>query len=515
MKKVITKDELKEVMVDAVNSLCDTVSSTIGPTGNNILINNSDQTPFITNDGVTIASNIESDDKRINTVLEIVKEASLKTNELVGDGTTTTLVLLQSIFNLGLEEINKGKNKILLKNELLNYSDIITKKILKNKQEVSYDNLLNIALTSSNDLEIAKLSTEVFDKVNSKYSIKLEESLNDLTYYEIKRGYTIPINNISNMYFSKNKNINLNDVYILLLRGYLSNLEDISEVINECFNNNKNIIIFVEGMDESIKNELLVYYLSEHKNIFITEIEEYSTHKESIYKDIMTLTNSTIKNIDYESVVLSDLGFINNINISKEEVNLSVENTKTKLLINELNEELNNIKSDYEKEFIRTRLSKLENGIAYIYVGGITKSEKREKLMRYEDTICALQVAKEGVTIGEGITYLKVANELDDNDAACSIVKKSLEKPFEKILENLGKDSNFYKEEIIKSNFKKIYDYKTDNLISINKSNIIDPINIVTTSFKNALSIAAILLSTSSLVINERIEETSKIDLIS
>ncbi len=176
MKKIISGEELKDVMREAVNLLCNTVSSTLGPTGNNVLINSSEATPFFTNDGVTIASNIESADERINTVLEIVKEASLKTNELVGDGTTTTLVLLQNIFNLGLEEINKGINKIILKNDLLSHMDYIVEELKKLKRTPTKNDMLNIAITSSNDIEIGTLTTNVFLKMNSKYSIKLEES---------------------------------------------------------------------------------------------------------------------------------------------------------------------------------------------------------------------------------------------------------------------------------------------------------------------------------------------------
>ena len=176
MKKVISGEELNSVMSDAVKLLCDTVSSTLGPTGNNVLINSSEATPFITNDGVTIAKNIESDDERINTILEILKEASLKTNEMVGDGTTTTLVLLQSIFNLGLEEIKKGMNKIVLKNELLSCIDTIVNEINKLKKKPSKEDLLNIATTSSNDKEIAKKTTEVYLKMKNKKSIKLMNS---------------------------------------------------------------------------------------------------------------------------------------------------------------------------------------------------------------------------------------------------------------------------------------------------------------------------------------------------
>ena len=193
MKSVISGDELQHVMSEAVNLLCDTVSNTLGPTGNNILINNSDTTPFITNDGVTIATNIESEDKRINTVLEIVKEASLKTNELVGDGTTTTLVLLQSIFNLGLEEIKNGKNKIILKNELLSYMDKVVNEINNLKRNPKEEELLSISITSSNSYEIGKIITDIFKKVKSKYSIKLEESNSDLTYSTNKKVIIFPL----------------------------------------------------------------------------------------------------------------------------------------------------------------------------------------------------------------------------------------------------------------------------------------------------------------------------------
>ena len=265
MKKVISGEELSSVMSDAVKLLCDTVSSTLGPTGNNVLINSSETTPFITNDGVTIAKNIESDDERINTILEILKEASLKTNEMVGDGTTTTLVLLQSIFNLGLEEIKKGMNKIVLKNELLSCIDTIVNEINKLKKKPSKEDLLNIATTSSNDKEIAKKTTEVYLKMKSKQSIKLEESSNEETYYINKKGYNIEINNMSSMYFTKNKSIELKDTKILILKGYLDSLESISDIINDILVNDKNLIIFTEGYAETIKNEVLVYYFN-HKN---------------------------------------------------------------------------------------------------------------------------------------------------------------------------------------------------------------------------------------------------------
>lgn len=511
MKKIISGEELKDVMREAVNLLCNTVSSTLGPTGNNVLINSSEATPFFTNDGVTIASNIESADERINTVLEIVKEASLKTNELVGDGTTTTLVLLQNIFNLGLEEINKGINKIILKNDLLSHMDYIVEELKKLKRTPTKNDMLNIAITSSNDIEIGTLTTNVFLKMNSKYSIKLEESRTEKTYTVNKRGYNILINKISSMYFSKNDNIELKNTKVLILKGYLDSLESISDIINDTLINDNNLIIFVEGMNESIKNEVLVYFFN-HKNIFIVEIEEYASHRDKQEEDISKLTSCTIKNIEYENVSYNDLGLINNAIINQNEIILINNNNECNELINYLKEELKRCNSDYEKDFINSRISKLESGITTIYVGGTTKSEKKEKIMRYEDAICALETAKNGVIAGEGISYLKVGKTLKSDSIGSLILKQSLEKPFEKVIENLGLEYNQIKEKIINNNYELIYDYKTNKCISINKSNIIDPVDVIICSFKNALSIASILLSTSSLVIN--IEEKSEMNIL-
>ena len=511
MKKVISGEELMQVMIKAVNLLCDTTSSTLGPTGNNVLINSSETSPFITNDGVTIANNIESEDKAINTILEIVKEASLKTNEISGDGTTTTLVLLQSIFNLGIEEINKGTNKIVLKKNLLSYMNRIVDEIDKLKKKPSKEDYLSVAKTSSNDKEIANTTTEVFLKMKSKHSIKLEESSNEETYYVNKKGYNIEINNMSSMYFTKNKSIELKNTKILILKGYLDSLESISDIINDILVNDKNLIIFTEGYAETIKNEVLVYYFN-HKNIFVVELEEYASNRDKIEEDIKVLSNSIIKNIDYENVSYSDLGTISNIILKEDEIILMNSNKSSKELINRLKDELKICKSDYEKEFINSRISKLENGITTIYVGGTTKAEKREKIMRYEDAICALESASNGVVPGEGLTYLEVANNLEITNESSLIIKKSLEKPFEKVISNLGREYKDIKKSIIENNYKRIYDYQKDSLVSIKESTIIDPVEIIITAFKNALSIAAILLSTSSLVIN--IEEKEDLNIL-
>ena len=505
MKDVITGEELKETMIKAIDLLCDSVGSTLGPSGNNVLINRDDEVPYITNDGVTIAEAIESSDKKINTVLEIAKEASLKTNEEVGDGTTTTLVLLKEIYHEGLKEIEKGKNPIVLKKELNNALELVIKELTKLRQEATEKDLLNVAINSSEDIEIGNILTETYLKMKNKYACRLRESNTDKTYVEIKKGYNLDIDNIPSIYFDNKKEIVLKDSYVLILRGYLTDLEQIAEVINEGLNRGKNIVILAEDYDINIEREILLYYLQEHKNIYIFKIPDYGSRKEEIIKDIVSLTDSKVKNIELEPVIFTDLGTSKELIINKEEV-LLISNKNVKERLNTLKDELDNISDTYTKEFIASRIAKLENGIATIYVGGNTKTEIKERLMHFEDALCALDTASLGVVIGEGISYLKVLNNLDNKDTGTNILKKVLEVPFNKIMENAGYDKDIIKKKIIESNYQLIYNFKLNDFENIKDTKIIDPLGVVIESLKNAVSIASLLLTTNYLVINDTIK---------
>lgn len=503
MKEIIKGDELYQNILNAVNMICNAVSSTLGPCGNNVLINTDDKSPYITNDGVTIASSIESSDIIINSIINIIKESSLKTNEEVGDGTTTTLVLLQSIINDGINEIKKGKNGFILKNEL---NEVLTKvidELNKLKIKPTKKDLLNIALTSSNEKEVGVISYEVFNKMKSKYTIKLEESNDSKTYYKNKKGYVLNIDDIPNIYFTKDNNIELKNVYLLIIRGYLQNLEQISEIVNEGYERNKNIVILCSDYGDNIQEQIILYKLKENKNIFIFKTPEYGLRKIDIEEDVASLTNATIKNIDFEIISSNNLGFADNIIINKENIIIVNENNNIKKRIKTLKSLLNSNISLYDKEFIESRISYLTKGVAYIYVGGKTKIEIKEKAMRFEDTINALENSKYGIVYGEGISYLKVSNLLNKEVLSENIIKNALEKPFQKIFENAGINYIDIKNNIIKSNYTKIYNFKTNNIEEISTSNIIDPLKVEIVALKNAISIASMLLTTNYLIINE------------
>jgi len=509
MKDVISNEMLYEKINEAVNIICNTVGSTLGPCGNNVLINTDDKSPFITNDGVTIAESIESNDKYIHTILEIIKESTLKTNEQVGDGTTTTLVLLGSIINDGINEIKNGKNAFILSKELNNILNKLINKLEEYKMKPTKENILNIAVKSANDIEIGKLVYEVFNKQKNNNSIKLSESNSCKTYYETKKGYLLDIET-PNIYFSNRKEIKLEDSYIFIIRGYLDNIEKISDIVNEGLERNKNIIILANDYDEQISEQLILYNIKENKNIYLFKTPEYGIRKMNIEEDISILTNSKIKNIDYENISFNDYGKCNII-FNKDNLTIINDNKNIKERVKELKKELNNNISDYDKEFILNRISCLTNGVTYIYVGGNTKTIVKEKIMRFEDSINAVSHAYNGILYGEGITYLKLSECLNDKIIPEKIIKNALNKPFQKIFENAGLDYSNIKNDIINSNYNKIYNFETNGFENINITNIIDPYDVELFSLINAISISSILLTTNYLVINENLKEKIEI----
>lgn len=497
MKTVISNSELKKIIDKCINMICNPTISTLGPTGNNVIISN-EFGQLITNDGVTIAKSISSENKKENAILDIIKEATLKTNEEVGDGTTTTLVLLKSIYSNGVKAL-ENINPIYLKKEIDNASLKVIELLKNEKKNPTTTDLLKIASTSSNDKEIGAYLSKIYKKINNSYSIKIKESNLEETYYETKKGYNLEID-IDNLYFKNKDCIELSDVYIILINNYINDIEQIGEIINETMLRDKNIIIFCNDYEENVSNNIILYNLKENKNIYLIKVPDYGMHKYEIMNDISSLSNSKIINLNFNIINFNDINKVNNVIIKKEEIIIINDNINTNY-IDKLKAKITD-QNEYEKEFILNRISKLEKGITTIYVGGTTKIEKREKLMRYEDALCSLNIARDGICIGEGITFLKISNELNDSIGE-KILKKALKEPFIKILDNSGIKYNEIKKEVEKSNYKKIYNIKNNTYDTIDKNYVLDSYLVLLTAFKNAVSIATMLLTTNHLIIDE------------
>ncbi len=499
MKKVITGKLLQDKMCEAINLLCGTVKTTLGPKGSNVIIDHSSFNPFITNDGVTIAENIESDDEVINTILEIAKEASIKTNELVGDGTTSTLVLLESIFNNGIKLIMNGKNPMVLKKELNDELNKILPLIDKQSRKPDKKELTNIARVSANDKAIGDIISKAYFKVKNKNAISIKESEENETKVNFLNGYSISTN-IASPYFFKNTNIiNLHKPYILLINNYLNNINEIANVINFIMNEQRNLIVIANDYDEQCVNEITSMYLDDACNIILLKSSEYGINELITLEDIEVLSNAKINN-ESDNININSLGLVKEIKIDKEITQFIFDKTeKTTNRIFEIKKQLKNDSNDIEHDFNLKRLAMFNNGLTEVLVGAPTITERREKKMRFDDALWAIDAASNGILPGAGITLLKISNELNEN----TILKSVLDKPFKQILYNAGLDYNLIYENIKKYNFEKLYNVLNEEYEYCLTSNVLDATSIVKNSLINAVSISSMLLTTTSLIINE------------
>lgn len=491
MKKVIRGNELYNKLEEAICLLCDTVKSTLGPKGSNVIIDHSTFSPFITNDGVTIANNIESEDEAINTILELTKEAAIKTNEKAGDGTTTTLVLLESIFKKGLELIKKGRNPIIVKKELDLELNNIIKLLEKEKVKPNLEKLKKIAMISANDQEIGNIVFEAFKSVKSKEAIILKEIDDCSTKINYLNGYIIETN--TSPYFFKENIIDYINPLVLVVNKDLFDLEELSIYINEIYVNKRPLVIIANDFNDTLVNEVISLNLENDLNICLLKAPYYGIKQFIVLKDLAFLCNANICQSDF---TIDSLGTIDRIKIDKN--NCCFFFKKSDITTDYGNKIAKECQNDIDLDFNNKRIAFFKNGIAEINIGGNSKTERREKLMRFEDSVWAINCAVHGVLPGSGLTLLKIANKCKND-----IFKDALQEPFKQIMNNSGLDVNVIEEEIINNNFQKLFNVNTNNYENVKSTLVLDPYEVVINSLINATSIAGMLLTTTSLVINE------------
>ncbi len=502
MKKVIQGKKLEEKMLEAIHLLCDTTAVTLGPSGVNVLVDTKDEPPFITNDGVTIAKSIESDDPAVNAILEIAKEASLKTNELVGDGTTTTLVLLKEFYLLGLNLLKMGQNSQMIQKEWLKVLTNIIAEIKQYSHIPTEKELQNIASISANDQVLGTIVAEVFNKVKKRSSIRLKESFDERTFYELLHGYTLDTS-VSYEYFINNEEkIEVNQARIYLFKNKVETIDQISIIINKAIEDKTKLVLVMPEISKEAKEQCLSLFYQKICTIYCLCVPEYAERTIDIRKDLEACLE--IKSIDlYQDITdYTDYETTNSsVTFTKETTTFSFQNYPQERAI-KLEKELKEAKSEYQKEYLAERLAKLTTGLCNLYIGGYTKVEKKERLMRAEDALWAIDIAGQGVIAGEGIVLAKIKQDhIKENS-----IYQVLDKPLKQILHNAGLDVNKIEKELLQNNEPKIYDLESDKIIPIKESTILDATLVTITALKNAISIALMLLSTQYLVINEEKE---------
>lgn len=503
MKKIVGGQKLQDDILESIHLMCDTVKITLGPVGNNVLIDHSSFSPFITNDGVTIAKNIESDDPVKGSILEIIKEASIKTNEVVGDGTTTTLVLLESLYEESIKFINEGMSPILLKRKLEKILEDILTELEKLKREAKDADLKHIANISSGDEELGNLAYQVMKKVKQKNAITIKEIDENKIEVNYLKGYIFKTIPASSYFFRDTHKLNFKNAYVLLMNAPFISVESISFLINEILENKQDLLIVANYFDEEAIQELVALSINKNLNICLLKIEEYGMNTYEVLKDLQSITHANI--IEQNNMITSkDIGFAQNVEITNDNTKIDFKITSsTKNYLAKLKQKLNNMTSELEKEFYERRIAMFLNGTAEIKLGASTKTECLEKRMRLEDALCALSVSNEGILAGGGISLLQIASNLKSEDEATKIWTKALQKPFEQIYNNAGLDYLAMKNDLENNNYHMIYNISKISWEDCNSTYVIDPFLVVKQSLLNALSIAGMLITTNSLIINE------------
>ncbi len=497
MKKVISEN-LPQKIKEAITLLCGTVKTTLGPKGQNVIIDHSDFSPFITNDGVTIASNIESDDSLINTILELAKEASITTNDNVGDGTTTTLVLLEALYNAGAELIAKGYSPIILKEQINKELNTIIEAIKKESRPVSNADLKLLATVSSGDTQIGQILADACLEVGPN-NIYLKESSEEITNVTHTTGYLIDTILASPYFLNSSPSLIFDNPYILITNNIINTSEELSSILNFLATENKALIILAKDYDDYFLNEMLERYLSHENNIILLKNPGYGLEELNILKDLEVISNTKITN-DFTP---HNLGTVSKIIINNE-------NT---IFHFSLSSKITTYLKSSKVSPNSPRYGMLTKGFITINIGAPTTTELREKKMRYEDAICALKNTEEGLLPGSGLVLYKLSMTLDDKNAATGILKEALKAPLNQILINGGLDYQTIMTKIAHSGFKILYNVKEDSYENIKNTSILDSTKIVIASLKNAVSIACLLLTTSSLIINEQPKTLTKEDL--
>ncbi len=528
-KEIILGAIAKDKILKGVNTLADTVKVTFGPKGRNVILEKTYGSPTITNDGVTIAGEIELADPYENMGAKLVYEVANKTNEEAGDGTTTATLLAQSIIQKGFKAITYGANPVLVKEGIKLASDEVARKIKEKSQMITTkEDIENVASIAASSEAIGKLIADAMDKVTKEGIITVDESKGFNDELEVVEGMQYDKGYISPYFVSDRETmtIELDDPYILVTDQKINTIQEILPLLEEVVKTNKPLLIIAEGLENEVTSTLIVNKLRGTFNVVATEAPGFGDNQKESLEDIAVLTGAKFFtkdiNMKLTEANIDDLGKVSKAVIKKETTTLiggggdklALENR-----IDELKQLIANSNSDYDKGNLEKRLAKLVGGVAVIKVGAATESELKEKKFRIEDALNATKSAvAEGIVIGGGAVLVNIYEEMnnkfksENNDINKGIrsVIDSLLIPTYQIAENAGYDGQIIveKQRQQKSNFG--FDAKLGQWVDLLKSGIIDPTKVTRNAILNAASISALLITSEAAIVEIKESDQSK-----
>lgn len=526
-KQLIYGEDARKALKAGLDKLADTVKITLGPKGRNVVLAKKYGSPLITNDGVTIAKEIELDDSFENIGAQLVKEVATKTNDVAGDGTTTATLLAQAMVRHGMKNISSGANPVLIKKGIECGVKTAVESIIENSGKVSSSaDITTVAAISAGDYEIGQLISNTTDKVTADGVITVEESKTAETCCDVVEGMQFDRGYISPYMVTDHDKMEavIDDAYILITDKKISSIQEIIFLLEEVVQSGKKLLIIAEDVEGEALTTLAVNNMRGTFTCIAVKAPGFGNRRKEILSDIAILTGG--------EVICEDLGFeLKNVSMHQlgrsKQVKVQKENTiivgghgdkaDINLRINQIKSEMEISASDYDKEKLQERLAKLSGGVGVIKVGASTEVEMKEKKLRIEDALAATRAAvEEGIVAGGGIALLaaseKVQETIDeysgDVKVGVSIVIKALEEPIRQILENAGLESS-----VIINTIKKVgkenygYDAYNEKFGNMIEMGIVDPAKVTRSALQNAASVAEMLLTTEVLVADEKEEK--------
>ena len=513
--------DARKALEAGVNKLADTVRVTIGPKGRNVVLDKSFGAPLITNDGVTIAKEIELEDAFENMGAQLIREVAAKTNDVAGDGTTTATVLAQAMVQEGMKNLAAGANPIVLRKGMKKATDVAVKAVSAMSSKVeSKEKIANVAAISAGDAEVGAMVADAMEKVSNDGVITIEESKTMQTELDLVEGMQFDRGYISAYMATDMEKMEavLDNPFVLITDKKISNIQELLPVLEQIVQSGARLLIIAEDIEGEALTTLIVNKLRGTFNVVAVKAPGYGDRRKAMLEDIAILTGGQVISeelgLDLKEVTLNQLGRAKSIKVQKEST-VIVDGMGNKMRINariaQIKAQLEETTSEFDREKLQERLAKLAGGVAVIRVGAATETEMKEAKLRMEDALSAAKAAvEEGIVAGGGSAYIhaskevaKLAETLDgDEKTGAKIILKALEAPLFHIAANAGLEGSVIINKVRESEPGIGFDAYNEEYVDMVKAGILDPAKVTRSALQNATSVASTLLTTESVVAN-------------
>ena len=517
-KNILFGEEARRAMQRGVDKLADTVKVTLGPKGRNVVLDKKFGAPLITNDGVTIAREIELEDAYENMGAQLVKEVATKTNDVAGDGTTTATLLAQAIIREGLKNVTAGANPMLIRTGIRTAVDKAVEEIKKSSKPVNgKEDIARVAAISAGDEEIGTLIADAMEKVGNEGVITVEESKSMGTELDVVEGMQFDRGYLSAYMVTDTEKMeaNLEEPYILITDKKITNIQDILPILEQIVQQGRKLLIIAEDVEGEALGTLVVNKLRGTFTCVAVKAPGFGDRRKEMLQDIAILTGGEVISEelgrDLKDVTVDMLGRAESVKISKENttiVNGKGDSTQIHDRVSQIKRQIEDTTSDFDREKLQERLAKLAGGVAVIKVGAATETELKERKLRIEDALAATKAAvEEGIVAGGGTVYVntileiaKLVSDTPDIQVGINIIKRALEEPLRQIATNAGAEASVVIEKVRESSAEIGYDALRGQFVDMIKAGIVDPTKVTRSALQNAASVAATFLTTEAAV---------------